>query len=69
MEWDEKSIRFKNAELSMVVENLTEFTGKKFSIVPSDSKIKFSGSFEFNQKPEEIASIISTALNTVVTVQ
>ncbi len=69
MEWDEKSIRFKNAELSMVVENLTEFTGKKFSIVPSDSKIKFSGSFEFNQKPEEIASIISTALNTEVTVQ
>ena len=69
MEWNETSIRFKNADLSLVVENLSEFTGKKFSMVPSDSKIKFSGSFEFKQKPEEIASIISSALNTHITVQ
>jgi transmembrane sensor len=69
MEWNETSIRFKNAELSMVTENLSEFTGKRFSIESSDSKIKFTGSFEFKQKPEEIANIISTALNTKVTVQ
>lgn len=69
MEWNETSIRFKNAELSMVLENLTNFTGKKYSVIASDSKIKFSGSFEFNQKPEEIAAIISSALNTSVTVQ
>jgi ferric-dicitrate binding protein FerR (iron transport regulator) len=69
IEWNEKMVRFKNADLSFVLQSLSDFTGKNFSAPNAGSNQKFSGSFDMNQKPEEISLILAKALNTEIFVR
>lgn len=69
IEWNEKSVRFKNADLTFVLQSLSEFTGKTFSAPNASPNQKFSGSFDMNQNPEEISLILAKALNTEIFVR
>jgi transmembrane sensor len=69
IDWNEKTVRFVNADLEYVLSTLSDFFGKDFSTNSNNKQLKFNGSFDFNQTPDEIAIILTKSLNTPISVK
>jgi len=59
---DQGRLQFENARLDFVLETLQHFAGIQLSIDAKNQEHKFSGTLNLKQSPEEIATLLSVAM-------
>ena len=56
-------MRFNEADLNFVLQSLSNLTGNRFTFPQKAEKLQFTGSIPYSLKSDEIANILSQALN------
>jgi hypothetical protein len=60
-------MRFNEADLHFVIQSLSNLTGNSFTSPEKAEKLLFTGSIPYGLKSDEIATILSQALNVSIT--